>query len=122
MGVHGVRVGRRVGVRHGGVGDHPVLAHQSGELGPPAAVADRLAQGLNHFPVAQRTLGVVDGAVQEGSGLLQLVMEVDEVLAQLQRVDSQLFDEGGAQDVEAGEGPAATRALLVGNDRVGDEV
>ena len=120
--VHGVGVRGRVRVRHGVVRRHPVLGDEPGELRPPAAVADRLLQGLDHLPVAQRPLGVGDGPGQEGGGLLQLVVEVDEALAQLHRLHVQLLDEAGAQDVEAGEGPAAPRVLLVGDGGVGDEV
>ena len=60
---------------------------------------DRLVEGGRHLSVVERALSIDDRAGQESGGLLRLVVEVDEVLAQLHRLQVQFIHEGGAQDL-----------------------
>ena len=120
--VHRLGVTGRDGVRHGVGRDDPVLGHQTRELRPPAAVGNGGVQGVDDLAVIQGAVRLGDDAGEEGVGLLQLVVEEGEGLAQLQGVELELLEHGGAQHVEAGEGPAASRLLLVGDRGVRDKV
>ena len=122
--VHRVRGGGGEGVRHGVVRHRTVLRDQACQLGPVTAVPDGGLKGSGHTAVHEvRTgLGVSHGVGEEGVGLLQLVMEVDEGLAELEGLQVQLLDHRGAQHVEPGEGPAAAGVLLVRDRGVRDEV
>jgi hypothetical protein len=72
--------------------------------------------------VVSISVGGRDDGLEEVVGLLHLVPEQRVVLRELEVLDAQLGGSPGAQQVEAGEEPAASALLLVGHLAVGEQV
>ena len=89
---------------------HDEVRH-AGEL---AAVPDRVGEQPVDLAVIVRKVLRVDDALQEQVRLLQLVVEEDVVLGKDHRTHVVLVDHLGAEDVQAGEQPAASGGKLVG--------
>ena len=104
----------RVGLRHRLHRHDTVFLGKVGQTAERAAVADGILEEELHTRVVQGLPGIVDHVLQHQVRLLQLVVEreIHVRVHHLQRV-LVLPGELGAQHVQTGEEPAASRALLV---------
>ena len=98
-----------------------MFPHQADEHIPLAAVAQGLAQQPGHYPVVQGAVGGFKDGFQDVVGPFQLIPEHQIVLAELEILDLEQVAGFGAEQVEAGEHPAAAGAGLVGNFPVVEE-
>ena len=117
-GVHPGRTGRALGFGHHRLGGDAVLFHQADEHIPLAAVLDGALQQPSHRAVVHRPVRGLDDCFQHEVGAFHLVPEHQVVLAELELLDVHDVSSAGAEQVQAGEHPAAARSGLVGHSPV----
>ena len=92
-----------------------VLAHQGDEHVPLAAVLGGVGEQVRDGAVVDVAVGGLDDRLEPEVGLLELVPVEQVVLRELEVLDAHLLGGADAEQVEAGEQPAATALLLVGH-------
>ncbi len=115
LGVHAVRVGGGLGLRHGLLRHDPVLEVDGHGHVPLPAVPEHLGQHELHEAGVQGFPGGRDDVLEEEVGALELVPEHRMVLGELEVLDPQVGPCTGTQQVEGGEEPAAAGLLLGGH-------
>jgi hypothetical protein len=95
-------------------GTAPVLLHQRAEHVPLAAVPHRVGEQEGNETAVARIVEGIEDVLEEPVGFLELVPVQRISLAELEGLQVEFLDCADAHRVEAGEHPAAARALLVG--------